>query len=148
MKFFSDNNQLVEVCGEMNTLSNLVMWCNLDSKGQLYTVQDELKQGKIGNVPIHDLIKIWNMHIIKCYENMKKLHRPFIIETGMLCMCVYVLSHVQLLVTPWTIACQAPLSMGFFQQEYWSGLPFPPSQPKDQTLIFCVSSTSGRFFTH
>ena len=26
---------------------------------------------------------------------------------------------------PWTIACQAPLSMGFFNQEYWSGLPFP-----------------------
>ena len=26
---------------------------------------------------------------------------------------------------PWTVACQAPLSMGFFQQEYWSGLPFP-----------------------
>ena len=29
-------------------------------------------------------------------------------------------------VTPWTVACQAPLSMGFSRQEYWSGLPFPP----------------------
>ena len=29
------------------------------------------------------------------------------------------------LATPWTGACQAPLSMGFFRQEYWSGLPFP-----------------------
>ena len=29
------------------------------------------------------------------------------------------------LVTPWTVACQAPLSMGFSRQEYWSGLPFP-----------------------
>ena len=28
--------------------------------------------------------------------------------------------------TPWTVACQAPLSMGFSRQEYWSGLPFPP----------------------
>ena len=28
-------------------------------------------------------------------------------------------------VTPWTIACQAPLSTGFSRQEYWSGLPFP-----------------------
>ena len=35
------------------------------------------------------------------------------------------LSHVQLFVTPWTIACQAPLSTGFSRQEYWSGLPFP-----------------------
>ena len=29
------------------------------------------------------------------------------------------------LVTPWTVACLAPLSMGFLRQEYWSGLPFP-----------------------
>ena len=30
------------------------------------------------------------------------------------------------LVTPWTVACQAPLSMRFSRQEYWSGLPLPP----------------------
>ena len=35
------------------------------------------------------------------------------------------LSHVQLFVTPWTIAHQAPPFMGFSRQEYWSGLPFP-----------------------
>ena len=35
------------------------------------------------------------------------------------------LSHVRLFMTPWTVACQAPLSMGFSRQEYWSGLPFP-----------------------
>ena len=29
------------------------------------------------------------------------------------------------LVTPWTAACQAPLSIGFARQEYWNGLPFP-----------------------
>ena len=29
------------------------------------------------------------------------------------------------LATPWTVACQTPLSMGFSRQEYWSGLPFP-----------------------
>ena len=29
------------------------------------------------------------------------------------------------LMTPWTVACQTPLSMGFPRQEYWSGLPFP-----------------------
>ena len=39
--------------------------------------------------------------------------------------CVYVLSHVQLYATPWTVAHQAPLSMGFPRQEYWSGLSFP-----------------------
>ena len=38
------------------------------------------------------------------------------------------LSHfscVQLLVSPWMVACEAPLSMGFSRQEYWSGLPLP-----------------------
>ena len=35
-------------------------------------------------------------------------------------------SHVRLLVTLWTVACQALLSMGFFRQEYWSGLLCPP----------------------
>ena len=35
-------------------------------------------------------------------------------------------SSVQLFVTPWTVARQAPLSMGFSRQEYWSGLPFLP----------------------
>ena len=41
--------------------------------------------------------------------------------------CVCVLSHVQLCVTPWTVAHQTPLSTGFSRQEYWNGLPFPPS---------------------
>ena len=35
------------------------------------------------------------------------------------------LSHVHLFATPWTIALQAPLLMGFSRQEYWSGLLFP-----------------------
>ena len=35
------------------------------------------------------------------------------------------LSHVLLFVTPWSVACQAPLSMGFSGQKYWSVLPFP-----------------------
>ena len=35
-------------------------------------------------------------------------------------------SHVQLFATLWTVVCQAPLSMGFSRQEYWSGLPCPP----------------------
>ena len=34
------------------------------------------------------------------------------------------LSHVGLFATPWTVAYNAPLSMGFSRQEYWSGLPF------------------------
>ena len=40
-------------------------------------------------------------------------------------MCAKLPSHVQLFVTPWTVARQVPLSVGFSRQEYWSGLPFP-----------------------
>ena len=44
------------------------------------------------------------------------------------CVCVHVLSRsvVSDSATVWTIALQAPLSMGLFRQEYWSELPFPP----------------------
>ena len=41
-------------------------------------------------------------------------------------MCACMLSHVRFFATPWTVACQAPLPMGFPRQEYWSGLPCPP----------------------
>ena len=44
-------------------------------------------------------------------------------------ICPQSLCRVQLFVTLQTIACQAPLSMGFPRQEYWSGLSFPP--PRD-----------------
>ena len=42
------------------------------------------------------------------------------------CMHARSLNHVRFFATPWTVAPQALLSMGFFRQKYWSGLPFPP----------------------
>ena len=53
---------------------------------------------------------------------MKKL------SSEMLITCMHMLSHsvVSNSVTPWTVACQAPLSMEFSRQEYWSTLPCPP----------------------
>ena len=61
------------------------------------------------------------------------------------------LSCVQLFATSWTIVCQAPVSIGFSWQEYWSGLPFPspgdlpgpgmkPTSPVSPAL-------AGEFFT-
>ena len=41
-------------------------------------------------------------------------------------VCMLSFSHILLFETPWTIACQAPLFMGFSRQEYRSGLPFSP----------------------
>ena len=78
--------------------------------------------------------------------------------SGVRCHCLYplsfyacVLSCVWLFAIPWTVAHQAPLSMGFFRQDYWSGLPFPPpegsSQPRDRTHVFSISCLAGKFFT-
>ena len=60
------------------------------------------------------------------------------------------LSRVWLCVTLWTVASQAPQSMGFSQQEYWSGLPCPPredlSDPPDRTHVSYVSCIGRQVF--
>ena len=46
-------------------------------------------------------------------------------------------SHIRLFATPWTVAHQVPLYMGFSRQEYWSGLPFPsPDIHSSASLAF------------
>ena len=63
---------------------------------------------------------------------------------------------VWLFATPWTVVCQAPLSMEFSRQEYWSGLPLPspgdlsdsrikPRPPALQTDSYCLSQGSHGF---
>ena len=65
------------------------------------------------------------------------------------CVCCLVInSYTTLFVTPWTVAHQAPLSMGFPRQEYWSGLPFPSPEDRPNPGIERASPTlAGRFFT-
>ena len=59
------------------------------------------------------------------------------------------LSHLLLFANLWTVAHEAPLSLGFSRQEYWSGLPFPP--PGDLLDLGILSPMSpalaGRLFT-
>ena len=63
-------------------------------------------------------------------------------------MYIYTYSHVRLFATPWTVACQVPLSMEFSRQEYWSGLPFPsPGDLPDPGIKLVSLSLAGRFFT-
>ena len=51
-------------------------------------------------------------------------------------------------VTPWTVTCQAPLSMGFPRQEYWSGLSFPsPENFPDPGIKPTSPALAGGFFT-
>ena len=75
--------------------------------------------------------------------------RYFAHNSGCVRVCS-VLSRVRLFVTPWTIACQAPLSMRFPRQEHWSGLPFPPPGDLPDPGIEPKSvapALAGRFFT-
>ena len=61
------------------------------------------------------------------------------------------LSCVQLFATPWTVAHQAPLFMGFSRQEYWSGLSFPSPwdlpNPGIKSHTLGSATLVGRFFT-
>ena len=66
-------------------------------------------------------------------------------------VCAEALRRVQLFETLWTVACQAPLSMGFPRQEYWGGLPFPSPGDPPNPGIELVSPThpalAGEFLT-
>ena len=58
------------------------------------------------------------------------------------------LSHVRLFATPWTVAHQAPPSMEFSRQEYWSGLPFPsPGDLPKPGIKPASPALAGGFFT-
>ena len=64
---------------------------------------------------------------------------------------IQLLSHVQLIETPWTVAHKFPLSMVFSQQEYWSGFPCPPPgdlpDPGVEPASLMSPALAGRFFT-
>ena len=66
-------------------------------------------------------------------------------------MCAQLLSCIQLFATPWIVACQAPLSMGFSGQEYWNGLPFPSPghlpNPGIEPASLMSPALAGGFFT-
>ena len=68
-----------------------------------------------------------------------------------MCVCACSVSGVQLFVTPWTVAHQAPVSMGFPRQEYRSGLPCPPLgdllNPGIESISPVAPALAGGFFT-
>ena len=72
--------------------------------------------------------------ILQRFREVAKFFQGYI--SNMLYVC-QLISSVQLFVTPWTVACQASLSMEFSRQEHWSGLPFPsPGDLPDPGSVF------------
>ena len=67
------------------------------------------------------------------------------------CVCTQLLSCARLFVAAWTAACQAPLSMEFPRQEYWSGLPLPSPgdlpNPGIKPTSLASPALAGGFFT-
>ena len=63
------------------------------------------------------------------------------------CVRAQSLSRVQLFATPWTVAYQATLSMGFPRQESWSGLPFPSPDPGIKLVSPASPALPGGFLT-
>ena len=69
-------------------------------------------------------------------------------HTWFLCCCLASKLYPTLFATPWTVARQAPLSVGFPRQAYWSGLPFPsPGDLPDPGIKPEYSALAGGFFT-
>ena len=64
---------------------------------------------------------------------------------------LWMLSPVLLFVTPWSVACQVPLSMKFSRQEYWTRLPFPTRgdlcNPGIKSMSLASPALAGGFFT-
>ena len=98
-------------------------------------------------------IKRWMAHALRIPRLLKAFHPAFLEERwgwGVVMQSHTVVSDS---VIPWTVARQAPPSMGFSRQEYWSGLPFPspgdlpnpgikPGSPACRRILFHLSQTS------
>ena len=109
-----------------------IKWGNNENSGRFYFLKC------FGNGPnsfwlIHSFLHLFEMS--KFFHTMKLLFSWFLnfpvfsmelsISVSMLLLLLSCFSRVRLCVTPETAAHQAPLSLGFSRQEYWSGLPFP-----------------------
>ena len=89
--------------------------------------------------PVLTLKNVLCLLVQKCL-NIQETHTH--IQT-----CVHAHLH-QFFVTPWTVAHQAPLSMEFSRQEYWSGLPFPsPGNLPDSGIELMSPALADGFFT-
>ena len=81
-----------------------------------------------------------NKEIVRKIWSVKELKIVYILPNG--------LCAVQLFATPWTVACQAPLSMGFFRHEHSSRLLFPPLEDlPDPGLKPSSPALAAKFFS-
>ena len=101
---------------------------------------------------------MWCIHIMEDYSATERTEVLTTLQHGwnlaIICCVVKSLSRVRLFATPWTVAYQAPPSMGFSRQKYWSGVPFPSpnnmlsekkkSHKRSHYMILCEIPTTGK----
>ena len=97
-------------------------------------------------------VRVLRARVYSCFSGTLVIYKTIFAFSNTECYAV--LSHlscVQLFATLWTVAHQAPLSMGFSRQEYWSGLPCPPPgdlpDPEIEPMSLTSPALAGRFFT-
>ena len=123
----------------LHSICSFLTWGKLNPKHNKIYYRTSVLQSKKWNhfqevilIP-SELKKLFLPHSINCFfayitlTGLTNSHNCLLRVYIWMCVRAYVcsLNCIQLFVTPRTIACQAPLSMRFSRQEYWSGLPFP-----------------------
>ena len=130
MRIWSNRNSLTLLVGVQNSTAT-----SEDSLAVSYKTKDTLTIWSSNHTP-------W--YLLKGVENLclhKDLYRN-------VCCCCLVTQLCLILCDPWTVAHQAPLSMGFLRQEYWSELSFPsPGDLSDPGIEHASPALAGRFFT-
>ena len=106
---------------------------------------------------VQSLVRELRSHMLWCCHNWKYIHIHILCVCActcsrvQLCVCACTCSRVQLFVTPWTVAHQTPLSMGFSRQEHWSELPLPTAghlpHPGIEPTSLASPAFASRFFT-
>ena len=147
----------LSVYHESESVSHSVMFHSLRPPGlepaRLFCSYNSL--GKSTGMGCHTLLQgifqtlALNPGLLHCRQILCHLRKAFVYN-GCPCVCSS-LSCVWLFVTPWTIACQVPLSMGFSRQESWNGLPYPSPgdlpNPGIEPMSLSSPALAGRFFT-
>ena len=115
------------------------------------TPHHQRKPTLINEDPVQPKIKIlenlFHCHLI-CSFKLFYLNKA--VKKLYICMYQSAHTHVRLFATLWTVAHQAPLSMGFSKQEYWVAMASirSSSQPRHRTHVSCILCMAGGFFTH
>ena len=116
-KEFCKGDKRLEDKGHSGWLRKLTV-TNWELSLKLVLIQLQKKLLKNSVLTILQSLSIWS----------KSKRWKSLLSACFMCVCMLsCFSRIRLFVTPWTVALQAPLSMGFSRQEYWSGLPGSPS---------------------